>query len=135
MLKNNQNKNLNDKKITNVKSITINQNPTSDNEVVNQKYVDDSIEDGNVLRFNQTFENFLKVSFGNDINDLMKYNKIQSIDTTEIRSPNTGNSLLQKLILTCTNKSCNTKINTFLKSTTSTSPTSESGAASLPPIG
>ena len=65
----------------------------------------------------------------------MKYNKIQLIDTIEIRSPNIGNPLLQKWILTCTNKSYNTKINTFPKSNTSTSPTSESGAASLPPIG
>ena len=42
--------------------------------------------------------------------------------------------LPQKWILRCLNKSYNAKINTFPKSTTNTSPTSESGAASLPPI-
>ena len=135
LLKNNQDNDLNDKKLTIVNSITITQNPTSDNQVVNKKNVDDSIGDGNVLRFNQRSENYLEVSVGNDIYDLMKYNKIQINDITEIRSPNSGNSLLQKWILTCTNKSYNTKINTFLKSITSTSPTSELGAASLPPIG
>ena len=35
----------------------------------------------------------------------------------------------------CLNKSYNAEINTFLKPTTNTSTTSESGAASLPPIG
>ena len=43
--------------------------------------------------------------------------------------------LLQKWILRCLNKSYNAKSFTFLKSTTNTSPTSESGAASLPPKG
>ena len=43
--------------------------------------------------------------------------------------------LLQKWMLKCFNKSYNAKIITFLKSTTNTSPTSESAARSLPPIG
>ena len=42
--------------------------------------------------------------------------------------------LLQKWFLRCLNKSYNAKNDTFLKSTFNTSPTSESGAASLPPI-
>ena len=52
-----------------------------------------------------------------------------------MRSPNSGQSLLQKWILKCVNKKYNAKIKTFLKSTTSTSPTAESGASSLPSIG
>ena len=43
--------------------------------------------------------------------------------------------LLQKWISKCLNKFDNAKINTFLKSTTVTSPTAESGASTLPPIG
>ena len=43
--------------------------------------------------------------------------------------------LFQKLILKCLNKSYNAKINTFLESTTNTSPTAESGASTLPSIG
>ena len=96
LVKNNQDNDLNDKKLTIVNCLTNNQNPTSENQVVNKKYVDDSIGDGNVLKFNQTLENYLKVSVGNVIFDLMKYNKIQINDITEIRSPNTGNSVLQK---------------------------------------
>ena len=53
----------------------------------------------------------------------------------EMRSPNNGQSLLQKWTLKCVNKNYNAKINTFLKSTTNTSPTAESGAKNLTPIG
>ena len=52
-----------------------------------------------------------------------------------MRSPNSGQSLLQKWILKCVNKNYKAKIDTFLKSTTSTSPTAESGATTIPPIG
>ena len=52
-----------------------------------------------------------------------------------MKNPNTGQSLLQKLILKCLNKSYIAKIITFLKSTTNTSPISEREAASLTPIG
>ena len=52
-----------------------------------------------------------------------------------MKNPNAGQPLLQKRKIKCSNKSYNAKINTFLKSTTKTSPTSKSGAASLPPIG
>ena len=52
-----------------------------------------------------------------------------------MRSPNSGQSPLQKWNLKCANKNYIAKIKTFLKSTTSTSPTSENGASSIPPIG
>ena len=71
----------------------------------------------------------------NDTYNLGKYDKTNITDITEIKNPNTGQPLLQKRILNCLNKSYNAKINTFLKSTTSTSPTAESGASSLVPIG
>ena len=87
------------------------------------------------MRFNQTLENYLKVSVGNDTYNLAKYNKVNITDITEIRSPNSGQSLLQKWILKCVNKNYIAKINTFLKSTTNTSLTAESGASSIPPIG
>ena len=73
LVKNNQYNDLNDKKLTNLDSASVNRNPTSDNELTNKKYVDDSL--GNVLRFNQTFENYLKKSVGNDTYNLTKYDK------------------------------------------------------------
>ena len=135
LVKNNQDNNLNDKKLTNLDSITVNRNPTSDNEVSNKRYVDDSIGEGTLLRFNQTLTNYLKVSVGNDIYNLTKYDKIQLIDTTEIKYPNIGSDLLQKWNIKCNNKNNVSKVGDFIKSTKTNSPTSYSGATSLPPIG
>ena len=67
LVKNNQDNNFNDNKLTNINSITINNNPTDDNHVSNKKYIDDSIAEGTLLRFNQTLTNYLKISVGNDI--------------------------------------------------------------------
>ena len=64
------------KKLTNLNSITANRGPSSDNELANKKYVDDSIGDGNVLRFNRTLENYLRVSVGNDVYNIRNYDKI-----------------------------------------------------------
>ena len=63
--------------MANLDGVVVNRNPNSDKELANTKYVDDSIEDGNVLRFNQTLENYLKVSVGNDTYNLTEYDKIQ----------------------------------------------------------
>ena len=41
LVKNNQDNNFNDNKLTNINSITINNKPTEDNHVSNKKYVDD----------------------------------------------------------------------------------------------
>ena len=96
MVKNNQDNDLNDNKLTKICSITVNRNPTSDNEVSNEKYIDVKLDKNAILRFNQTLDNYLKVSVGNDIYNLTKYNKIQLIDTREIKYPNIGSDLLQK---------------------------------------
>ena len=75
MVKNNQDKDFNDNKLTNINSITINNNPTDDNHVGNKKYVDDEIDKNTIVRFNQTLQNYPKVSVGNDIYILTKYIK------------------------------------------------------------
>ena len=67
MVKNDQNNDLNDIKLTNIDSNTINRDPTSNNEVVNKKYIDDSIGENTIVRCNQTLQNSLKVSVGNDV--------------------------------------------------------------------
>ena len=56
-------------------------------------------------------------------------------DTTIIENPNTGGYLLQNWIIKCTDKNNNGKIQNFIKSTKTSSPTGYSGAMSLPPIG
>ena len=135
IVKNNQDKDLNDKKLTNIDSITVNRNPSLDNELANKKYIDDSRAEGTLLRFNQTLTNYLKVSVGNDTYNLTKYDKIQLTDTTVMKAGNSGGYLLQNWNIRCNDKNNNGKISNFIKSTKTNSPTGESGATSLPPIG
>ena len=131
---NDQDNEFDNNKLTNLYSVTVNRNPTSDNEVSNKKYVEDSIGEGTILKFNQTLENYLKVSVGNDTYNLTKYDKIQITDTTEINFPNIGSDLLQKWKIKCNNRIHQSRITDFIKSAKTNSPTGHSGATSLPPI-
>ena len=134
-MKNNQDNDLNDKKLTNLDSITVNKNPSSDNEVSNKIYIDDESDKNTVPRFSQTLENYSKVSVGNDTYNLTKYDGIQITDTTIIIYPNTGGYLLQNWVIKCNDKNKNGKIQNFEKSTKNNSTTGDSGATNLPPIG
>ena len=135
IVKNNQDNDFNDNKLTNIDSIQVNRNPSLDNELANKKYIDDELDKNTVLRFDQTLQNYLKVSVGNDTYNLTKYNKISITDITEIKFPNSGDALLQKWTIHCNNKNNQSRINDFIKSTKTNSPSSYSGATSLPPIG
>ena len=94
LVNNNQDNAFNDKKLTNIDSVVVNTEPTSDNEIANKKYVDDSLGGGNILRYNQTLKNYLKVSVGNDTYSLTEYNKIQLTDTAVMKAGNNGCYLL-----------------------------------------
>ena len=100
-----------------------------------KKHVDDSTRDGNDLRFNQTLEKYLKVSVGNDIYNLTKYDKTQITDSTKIKYPKTGAYLFQNWGIKCNDKNNSSKIQNFMKSTQTGSLTGYSGATSLPPVG
>ena len=78
---------------------------------------------------------YLKVSVGNDTYNLTKYNKIHLTDITEMRYPDIGADLLQKWNIKCNNRINQSRISDFMKSTKTNSPTRQSGAESLPPIG
>ena len=132
---NDQDNEFDNKKLNNLGSIKVNRNPTSDNEVSNKKYIDDELDKKTKVRFNQTLQNYLKVSVGNDTYNLTKNDKIQIIDTTEMRYPNIGSDLLQKWNIKCNNKNNQSRITDFIKSTKTNSPTGYSGAESLPSIG
>ena len=132
---NDQDNEFDNNKLTYLDSITVNRNPNFDNELANKKYTDDELDKNTVLRFNQTPENYLKVSVGNDTCNLTKYDKIQIKDTTIFKHLNTGVYLLQNWIKKCNDKNNNGKIQNFKKSTKTNSPTGYSGATSLPPIG
>ena len=135
LVKNNQDNNFNDNKLTNLDSITINRNPTSDDEVSNKKYIDDELNKNTIVRFNQTLQNYLKVSVGNDLYNLAKYDKIQITDITDFRSGNIGQGVLQKWNNIANDINNNGKINNFIKVTRASSPTGQSGAESIPPVG
>ena len=121
--------------LTNLDSITIKRNPSSDNEVSNKKYIDDELDKNTIVRFNQTLQNYLKVSVGNDTYNLTKYDKIQLTDTTVMKTGNTGGYLLPYWKIICNDKNGNGKVQNFIKSLKSSSPTGQSGATSLSPIG
>ena len=135
LVKNNQDNDLNDKKITNLDSIKVNRNINSDDELVNKKYLDDELDRNTILRFNQTLENCLKVSVGSDTYNLTKYDKIQLTDVTIMKAGNTGGYLLPSWRIYCNDINNNGTITRFIESTKTNSPTGSSGATSLPPIG
>ena len=135
LVKNNQDTDFNDNKLTNINSITINNNPTDDNHVSNKKYVDGELDKNTIVRFNQTLTNYLKISVGNDIYHLTKNNKYYLTDITRMIAPNSGLYLMPRWIIECKDRNGNGKINNFIKSTKTNSPTGDSGAENLPPIG
>ena len=132
---NDQDNEFDNNKLTNLDSVTVNRNPNLDNELAKKKYIDDELDKNTVLRFNQTLQNYIKVSVGNDTYNLTKYDKIQITDTTEMRYPNIGSDLLEKWNIKCNNKNNQSRINDFIKSTKTHSATPYWGATSLPPIG
>ena len=135
LVKNNQDNDLNDKKLINIDSIQVNRNPSLDYELANKKYIDDSIDKNTIVRFNQTLTNYLKVSVGNDIYHLTKYNKYYLTDITRMIAPNSGLYLMPKWSIECKDRNNNGKVGNFIKSTRTNSPTGDSGATLLPPIG
>ena len=116
LVKNNEDKDLNDNKLTNLDSIIVNRNPTLDSELSNKKNIDDQLDKNTIVRFNQTLRNYLKVSVGNDTYNLTKYDKVQKLDTTEIKCPNSGGYLFQKWSIKCNGKNNNGKIQNFIRS-------------------
>ena len=86
---------------------------------------------------NNTLTNLdsVAISVGNDTCNLTKNDKLQSIDTTIINYPNSGGYLLQQWNIKCNDKNNNGKIRKFVRSTKTNSPSSNSGAGSLPPKG
>ena len=135
LLKNDQDNDLNDKKLKNIDSITVNRDPSSDNDVSNKKHVDNELDKNTIRRFNQTLQKYIKVSVGNYTYNLTKYDKIQSIDVLEIRWPIVAQDMLSRWISKSLNKVGGSKLRNFLESAKTSSPTSHSGATSIPPIG
>ena len=134
-MKNNQYFDFNGTKLTNIDSITINRNPILDDEVSNKKYVDDELNKKTTLRFNQTLENYLKISVDNDTYKSIENDKMQITETTNIKTPNSGGYLLHKWLKNVMIKITMINYRNFIKSTKTNSSKSHSGETSFPPIG
>ena len=80
-----QNNEFDNNKLTILVSITDNGNPPSDEEVTNRDYIDDEFNADTMLRFNETLQNHLKVSVGNNGCNLTKYDTKHIIDATIIK--------------------------------------------------
>ena len=117
LVKNNQDNDLNDKKLINLDNVVVNREPSSDNELVNKKYLDNKFDKNTIHRFNQTLERYLKLSARNDTYSFTKYKKIQITDTTVVKNPNNGGYLLQNWVKQCKDKINNGKIQNIIKST------------------
>ena len=135
LIKNNQDNDFNDEKLTNKDSITANRKPASDNELANKKCIDDSIGEDIIVRITQTLQTYVKVPVGNDTYNLTKFDEISLNIVTEIRSPNIGCDLLLKRRIKNLHENNGNKAGNFLKSTVTSSPTSDSGATSITPFG
>ena len=136
IVKNNQDNDFNNNKLTNINSITINKNPTNNNHVCNKKYVDDQLDKDTLLRLDDDSNNkYLKVNINNTIYNLQIYNKIILTDTTIIKFPNNGDALLPNWRLSCNDRNNNGNVQKFFRSTKTNSPTPISGAIVQAPIG
>ena len=67
--------------------------------------------------------------------NLQIYKKTQIFETTKLIFPNTGTDLLQNWKIICNKRFGDGLPSDFIKSTKTISPTSSSGATTLPPIG
>ena len=136
LVKNNQNNDINDNKLTNINSITIDTTPTDNNHVINKKYVDDQLDKDTIVRINDdSNDRYLKAKINNSTYNLQIYNKIILTDTTTMKNSINGGYLLPSWRIFCNDRNNNGKIQNFIRSTKTSSPTNNSGATVIPPIG
>ena len=71
---------------------------------INKKYIDDELDKNTIVRFNQTLQNYLKVSVGNGMYSPTKYDKLQITDITTTKAGSTGGYLLPYWKISCNDK-------------------------------
>ena len=118
--------------LTNLNSVIVHREPCLYNELANKNNVDASIGNGNIIRFNQTLQVFVKVSVGNDIYNFTKYGRRQITDITNIKNPTHGGCISQQWIFGRNDKKGNCKTNSFIKSSISSTRTGSNSGTKLP---
>ena len=96
-------------------------------------FLDDELNENTILRIIQTLDNYLKVPVANDTYILTKYDEIQITDVTAIKQGN-GQILLNRWKYICKNKNISGVTRNFIRAAKQYSPTSNSGATTLPAI-
>ena len=114
LVTNNQDNKFDINKATNLDSVSVIRNPSSDNDLANRKYVDDLICAGNVLVFIQTLEKYFKVFVVNDTYNLNKCDKIQTADTSNNETGKSGGYVIQNVVIECNDKKAMVKYKTSL---------------------
>ena len=84
---------------------------------------------------NQTLGNHLKLSVGNDVQNLTIYDKIQITDTTLIRHSNQGRLLLKQWIIKCNDENFIRERQKLIKSSKAGTRTPNTGSTNLHPMG
>ena len=79
---------------SNLDSMTVNRNPTIDEAVTNTKYVDNELDKTTSLWFNQSLQNYLKVSVGDIV-----YNVTKLVEKTKYRHNNIQLSKQRRYVL------------------------------------
>ena len=95
--------------LTTLQKLTVNRNPTSDEEVSNQNHIDNELNKNTFSRFSHSLQNYLKISVGNDVYNLTKNHRIQFTDTTVTKYPNHEGVFLQQRIRKCSDENNNGK--------------------------
>ena len=101
---NNQDNEFDNNRLTNLDIITVNRNPNSDKELLNTGYLDDELDKNTFITFNQTLQNYLKKSVGNDTFNFTKIDKIHLTDTTVMKAGNTVVYVLPYWKIVCNDK-------------------------------
>ena len=87
---NDQDKDFDNIRFTNIDSITINRKPNSDSELANKKYVDEENDKTTIIRSNQTLEKCSEFSVGDDAYTLENKKKEITDSTVIIYSNEAG---------------------------------------------
>ena len=112
---NDRDKEFGNHQLTHLDSLTVDRIPTSNNELSNEKIIDDYLVQDIILRFNQSFEEYLKISVRDSVCFLRRYSKEQIIVRRVIKAPNNEGFLLQQWNKKCNDKDKNGKTQNFIK--------------------
>ena len=91
---NDQDNELDNFNLTKVDWITVKSVRLINEEVLKKNCFYDELIKSTISRFNPTLQNYLKVSVGNTVSNLTKYDRKQKINTTLIKIGNAGTKLL-----------------------------------------